>query len=765
MGVGIGWFLGSDAPSDVQAASGAGAPARGPARTASSSASPGLAEPTVASAPERAVAQAQVAEVQVDEQQVLLAARAALADQPVAASAGEGRIEGLVLDYLGAPVVGAQVQLVPYTGSERVAAGLDSLGGLPDPASLEDTVMGTAKRWARGSGARRLAETSGDGGFAFEGLPEGSWTVSAGLEGWRIARVSSRPSAIPTGGQVDFEAVPRIAITLDVLGAGGQPLEEVTLELHSNGGNATHYTWTRSAPDLRVVPGSYKVRAISEPEDWPANDGKWMSQEASEALELTIVVGDPPRTETLQLKPRTGIYGRILLPREPLEGGSMRVSFRALTDGAQATVDLFGENNDGQRIYSEASYAFLDLEPGRYAVGFMKDWRGDALVVEEIEVGAGLAKLDLTVPAPEAQPKLIATVLDSEGRPVNDVRFQWRRMHENSSWSGGADSKLLPAGGYRITPSGDAAEGYWEGSGGSDLSFFLTATSASQGSQQIELRAGQETVEFQLESPAELEITVLGYDAARYGGRLSLMVFEVSEDNSQQHFGGSNGSNGSIDSAGVQRMEGLTPGKKNVQLSLGQTGGNHWGGTQIASEEITVEPGFNRATITMPALGEVRVSAPELGEDTNFMLTPEEGGNSLRAQVDEDHRALFEDVPHGRYSLSTWRSGDSQVVDVPTGEVLWKPRKATGMRIQTLEPDHPFSAIGLAAGDVLLEIDGEAVAQNTLWMKLYTLSTSPTSSVAILYQRGSERGTAEVSGSQVDRESLGQGLVLVPVYD
>ncbi len=735
-----------------------------PSVGAASAAAPGpsLAAPVGSNAGDRTVAQAAPVTVKVDEERVLSAAKAALAEQPVAQSAGAGRVGGRVFDYLDRPVSGVQVALEPAQHGAQEARSLGSLGGLSGPGSLEEQVLDSAERWAQHGGVRQVLETDASGAFEFSGLPEGLWSIEAGLVGWKVDRVNSRPRTVQTGAMVDFEAVPRIPVTIDVLGLAGEALEEATLELHVGNGNASHYSWTRELPELNLAPGTYRVRAISTPQACSVDDGKWMSEAASEELELSLVVGDAQRTEVLQLVPRTGIFGQVQLPREPLEGNQMMVRLVKLGEGVEAELSSFRNNGDGINLNDDTTFGFMDLEPGSYAVGFVRGWREEALVMETVEVTQGLTEVELVVDPPEPKRTLTALVLDAGGRPLQDVRFQMRRQVENGSNSGNVNTDRLPEGGYELTLDEDEERGYWERDGEIPR-FFLTATSSSQGGRRVELSAGQESIEIRLDAPAELEVRIMGYDADRYGGRVTLSLTEVSEDGSTNSF---SGTRGKLDAAGVQRFEGLGPGKKRIYLNL-QRNGRGWGrgGGPLVTEEVIVEPGFNRATIALPALAELRVRAPELQPGSNLSLAPEEGGSNYSARLSEDHIALFEDIPHGDYTLTCWGVSGTMDVRVPSSEVQWEPRAPKGMRIQSLASDHPLRAAGLAEGDVLLEIDGEAVAMNTLWSKFYALSVASSSTAAVLYARGSQRLTAELSGAQIDRDSIGQGVTLVPVYD
>ena len=764
MGVSIGWFLGGDVPAVSQASTAAVAPRGGLSTAPAAPARPGLSAPAASPSTDRAIVTASIASAAIDEAQVVSTAKAAIPTPPLAQSAGAGRLGGRVLDYLDRPVAGVQVAIEPARHGRQEARSLGSLGGLGGGNSLEEEVLESARQWAGGGGLRRLAETDASGAFEFSGLPDGSWSIEAGLEGWRVDRVSSRPRSVPTGAMVDFEAVPRVPVTIDVLGLGGEPLEEATLELHVGSGRATHYAWTRSMPELNLSPGRYRVRAISTPQPGSVDNGKWRSEAASEEVELGVLVGDPQHTEVLQLVPRTGVFGHVQLPREPLEGNSLGVRLVKLEEGVEPELSSFRRSGEHMDLDDDSTFGFMDLEPGRYGVGFVDSRRADALAMETVEVLQGeLVEVELVVEAPEPKRTLTAVVLDSNGDRLQDVSFQMQRKTTERSSSGSLGTERLPEGGYELTLDEDEEGGYWEHDG-SGAQFFLTATSASQGKRRIEVRAGLEFVEIQLEAAAELEVRIMGYDAARYAGRVSLSLSEVSEDGSSTSF---RGTRNSLDAGGVQLFENMGPGKKRLYLYLQRSGGG-WGrgGGPVATLDVVAEPGFNRASIALPALAQLRVRAPDLRNNNRMELRPVGGGNSYSEALGEDLIAVFEDIPHGEYILSCRGIAGTMDVAVPGGEVLWKPRAASGMRIEEMTPEHPLrTAGGLAVGDVLLEINGDAVEQNTLWSRLYALSVDPSSTAAILYLRDSQRRTAELRGSEIDQGSLGQGIRLQPVYD
>ena len=60
--------------------------------------------------------------------------------------------------------------------------------------------------------------------------------------------------------------------------------------------------------------------------------------------------------------------------------------------GAAEMVDLeaLADSDENERVRGQGEYAFLDLKPGRYAVGVKRNWSDAICVHEVVEVGTSL---------------------------------------------------------------------------------------------------------------------------------------------------------------------------------------------------------------------------------------------------------------------------------------------------------------------------------------------------------------------------------------
>ena len=181
-----------------------------------------------------------------------------------------------------------------------------------------------------------------------------------------------------------------------------------------------------------------------------------------------------------------------------------------------------------------------------------------------------------------------------------------------------------------------------------------------------------------------------------------------------------------MSSEGIARILGLQPGPFRVELKKASRGNRSRGGSALAWQEMTVRPGAQEISFRAPTFHRFVVHAPDLPEGTGFWLEREGAsdsgswGGGLGAELDDQHRATFEDVAAGEYKLRTWsNSGQSSMdVTVPSGEVLFEVKTINAYRVGSVSEGKLGEAAGLQVGDLVTAVNGKAVDRDSFWNRL-----------------------------------------------
>ncbi len=699
----------------------------------------------------------------MDAERLVSNARKAI-DQPTARLsapiAGQGRIFGRVTSYDGQPLAKVELELEPGEGRDLVAAPVNQVGRLAEPKSVEERVLEAARKWSMSDRERRRALSSEDGSFSFEGLPDGSWSLEAALPHWSLERVADKPKFVPTGSQVDFRALPCSSLEIVVLDASGAQLESATLEVSSDRGAMAHYAWSAKQPVLELGPGSYRMRAISEPRPWSVEGDKWLSDLASAELELTLEPGIAPLPVTLMFEPRGGIVGRLLLPPQKLPGEWPRVLLLPSNADHQPTADEFRTELTQQWVQNEAEFAFLDLAPGHYAVGLVTDWNSGAIAFQKVEVTRGLTEVLLEVTLPDTPRALRVRARTSDGRALRDLHLLAKRKCEHDSTVNSVDTRCDALGVYEVLGE-EFGSAYWTG-GESGCTYVLSIGSASCGAQQVEVEPGQEQLEVTFDEPAEIELTLVGWRPGALTGRTVIQVLEAGE---VDYDGVWNWEQEQPDGDGRLTLR-STPGPKQIVLSalLEDIVNDSWSHREMGRRDVVLQSGVNLVSMPFSQFYELRVHAPNLDPGTRLILKSIALGETNWSVLDQERRMSFGNLVEGEYVLSG-PSGLQQELSVPGPEVLFQPRQARGQRLEGLEESHALYGAGLRAGDVLLQIDGTAVLNGNLWSYLYPLVTGERESCAVLLERDGVATSIEIRGTGLSAAALRKGFSFAPVFD
>jgi hypothetical protein len=245
----------------------------------------------------------------------------------------------------------------------------------------------------------------------------------------------------------------------------------------------------------------------------------------------------------------------------------------------------------------------------------------------------------------------------------------------------------------------------------------LTAEHSELGSREIELQPDQRELEVHFEEPVSIVVLVTGHIGSGHEGKLFVSV--------QRVYGGRGRNDDKLSADGKARFDGLAPGAWKVVLLSGD---DVWGSNEVATREVQARSGEYRVTLEMPALHELIVYAPGLGQDTWLFLTSaagdEEGegfgwAGGRDATLDEDHRAKFTGLVAGQYVLSANGVTERVEVAVPCGEFYLDASEPTCMRVAIGDVEGAAYKSGMRAGDLIMGANGkEFVRANEFWTVL-----------------------------------------------
>lgn len=597
--------------------------------------------------------------------------------QVVEAHSGTGWLEVLVVDTQGQPLGEVELRLKPRLSgiSQHNALG----AAAPKRESLDTELRLAAERIALNRSRLRVGITGPLGLHRFEGLPDGSWSIGAYLEGYEIDTNRRNSSRARTNSRIQFDAEQTHGLIITVTDVDGAPVQKALISVADEGSDnyTQEFAWTGGQP-LRLTEGAYSLRALSM-EGLDSREAFRFARFASDpvVLEVRMDAAAPPLN--LHLKQRRGVYGRILTADGSPAPNFPRVLKMPLPTGQEPDVALLKNTQATGSSNWDGTYTLLDMDPGTYMLGLQVEWNDPPILAATVEIGELAFEQDLLLPAPDANDTLIIRMFDPKGRLVNGDAFQLKTRQGQSSSSSGIRPERKSLGVYHYRKPQTLL-----GVPVQDETCTISARHSRYGSAKVEFDKAQTEVELHFQEPATLEVFVAGYVGSGYEGRLALSVTPEG-DSSQSYFYSGPNSNGQLDASGQQDFKGLSVGAYTVHLSM-HSRSNATFATRVstlATLPVTLKAGENRAQIAIPTLYSIAIYAPGAKEGTNASAYPDRGKHRTvgpdsellhthSVPLDSGGRATLEDVYPGNYSILV-KNFKRQVIQVPGGEVIMEP--------------------------------------------------------------------------------------------
>lgn len=618
-------------------------------------------------------------------------------------------LQGSVLDLNGTPIAGATVISFNEeldSGRELQARLTKNLGrAYTGPGDADAGLAESIEQKLIRQRNTRTSESDAAGSFTLSGLRPGQHNLRAWAEGYTFERTRCE-----TGSVAQVVGIPVKEFELDIRLPDGSTPEKAILRATTDG-NGRNYTWTREEPVLRIDSEALdftvyagNVRSLSWREtvsDYVsgpqslhhARDGRGphvIDLTTSQVLRVTV-------TDSSKLSPRIRPWVKVIavdhlesesLPWESDEARSLRREERGL-------------------------YATKDLANGSYVIGVGRGG-GNVEVTMPVAVTSGLTTAEANLGTIDMSSFIVATCLTPTGGPALGVDFSVAVGLENDGNSrGGVTAHDRGRGEYWLTLKSVLTGEEW-----TDVkSVQLTAKSSSYGMLEQSVLPSTAALSLQFFDPCELVVSLRGDASAGYSASLSRVDEDLDDEGRimRQYQGMESAKR--ADKDGNILFTGLQPGQYEIAVRKTGTGDrwrNNWRATVVSTDSLTLRQGTQDLAIVLPTLHKLTVHAPAVEEGTRFNLSPAGIGadsfttGRMRANLDANKRAVFEDVPAGSYNLTSRdANGTSVAVTVPSGEVIFEVKVPNSLRVSRVAPGKLGAKAGLKNNDLITAVNGK----------------------------------------------------------
>ena len=511
--------------------------------------------------------------------------------------AGEGVIEGVVLNADSTPMSGVEVTCEPRAplGAATPASSFSrGSGEIPDPkGELLRAITGRLSQASWVSNTRRIFRTGQDGRFVFEGLGDVEYVVRCYKRGFTFrAKAGQNPAGAIPGDRLEFTAIAVTAVSIELTGAAGSDIGHWQLratELDADG--SFSFNGSGRGERIWLRPGRYALDlsmdiAVIDKE----KTGLWAH---SVAIEVGAGI---EQVSTFELMQRPSVWGRLILedPR-PESYGWLQVEVSRMN--YESGTSSGGDRSGFLSAADNYSYSWVLKEAGWYRLQ-VKNTTG-VLAERVFEIGAERKQVDLTVPSIDTEGWLNVTVLDHTGVGVEGCQLRTRYRSIQGGLELSAYGHSLGDGRYvvpypNLTPVQKQVGGSWN----VEVSYgHLKAVNEFE----FDPVSQQELIVW-CRASGTVEVEVEGYRGSGLEGQLSVIAKSNDDSVVLWHRPATNAT-----ADGVFHLGQYLTGNYTFVLRFGL---NNRREIPLSVGTIEVVPGVNRLRLSIPPLNPVTVHVP-----------------------------------------------------------------------------------------------------------------------------------------------------------
>lgn len=620
---------------------------------------------------------------------------------------GDGEIRGKVETRDGKPLPDVSIFLVPpRSAAQAVRRASEATALKQRTRTLEETLEAAAKSWAKSEGLAQETKTGADGSFVFTDVPDRVFEVRAQAEGWTFTSKTTKLLRPGSHALLVGKAMP--AFTLQLTSADGSPIDRALVSV--NAGVDGWMEWTKEDPVVRVTRHQFSVRAIADVYELPLRY-PIASRLVSQWLPVDIA-SDDAKVVTLELEPTCVLFGTMTGDQH----GKSSVYVQELRPGEtfDPSARLSGHRETSGR---SGAFVFTELAPGRHAVGILGE-DDTALDHRVIEVIYGLNEIALEKQPIDRTNCVVAKAFTPQGERAENVRygFEWTRNGSDPSSEG--VSTFRDVDGVDLVDlknfySFDIED--WP----SGTEMFMTARTSAYGKARVPFTQGQREASFRFEVPCELEVAITG---SIQGGGYTVTVYDdsVETDSPRQLRSARQGTRGGdtkINSSGIVRFHGLSPGPVTVKLERTM---RWWGsGIVIEEQDIALSGREHRVDFQAASMNDVAlvITPTKKPRSIQLMVRDEKATDGERFVMwgtsNAEGLVTLRSLPAGEYVAVDQKTGARLEVTAPCSLLRWDLSEyATKISVSISRQDGRLTEWGFLGGDVVSALNGERIEES-----------------------------------------------------
>jgi hypothetical protein len=483
---------------------------------------------------------------------------------------------------------------------------------------------------------------------------------------------------------------------------------------------------------VKLPSGDWNVTALISDDRFTRHS----EDDGSFASKTTLVTASPKSggsdaadVQKIDLFGVPGIEGSISFPIDTTFPVLSVVATR-LAPGEGADPSLLDWNRPGGNRTRESELAqesedrsrnfrFGRIEKGRWLVGVFDRRLEAPLATAEVEVGAGVTRIEFKLGSHEARPELRVRVADPDGALLRDCTFHSRRT---ISLPNGMRSKSDGDPAARRTI--DGAFAIESVRLGPDCT--LLAHHPRFGTKAIAVPTDAKELAVRFDAPAAPKLRVAGITEHAAGRKVDLEVARADEEDPSFGWPQIRFDASAIAADEIVALGNLQPGSWRVRVLCNTDSSNQFGfrGFQVAEATFELAAGPQEITLPFPELSTLRL-AVAAGVKETFSLESATASKAERirawqnATPDASGVITFKDLPPGLYEVSA-SGGRHLAVEVPSPNVVdFVAEAVNALRVVVADPKGALAKAGLRSGDLVVAIDGREFAgrQELEWIR------------------------------------------------